>query len=116
MIKLYLDEDVPEAVAMGLELRGYDVLTVREAGRKGQSDIQQLRFSATEGRAIITFNIADFCKIHVEFLRKNIQHSGIILSRQLPVGVIVKALLKLLSERTPKDISNNVVWLSDWIR
>jgi len=58
MIKLYLDEDVPEAVAMGLELRGYDVLTVREAGRKGQSDIQQLRFSAAEGRAIITFNTA----------------------------------------------------------
>ena len=28
MIKRYLDEDVPEAVAMSLRLRGYDVLTV----------------------------------------------------------------------------------------
>jgi hypothetical protein len=29
MIKLYLDEDVPEAVAMSLRLRGYDVITVK---------------------------------------------------------------------------------------
>lgn len=29
MIKLYLDEDVPEAVAKALRLRGYDVVTVK---------------------------------------------------------------------------------------
>lgn len=39
MIKLYLDEDVPEAIAMALRLRGYDVITVSESGRKGFSDI-----------------------------------------------------------------------------
>lgn len=40
MIKLYLDEDVPEAIAIALRLRGYDALTVKEVGRKGSTDIE----------------------------------------------------------------------------
>ena len=48
MIKLYLYEDVPEAVAIALRLRGYDVLTVREAKRKGLSDLDQLKFASVE--------------------------------------------------------------------
>ena len=48
MIKLYLDEDVPEAVAIALKLRGYDVLTVRDALKKGLSDIDQLKSASLE--------------------------------------------------------------------
>jgi len=50
MIKLYLDENVPEAVSTALRLRGYDVLTVRDAGRKGLSDIEQLKYAFSQGR------------------------------------------------------------------
>ena len=71
MIKLYLDEDVPEAIAIALRLRGYNVLK--------QS------------------------------------HNGIILSRQLQVGVIIKALLTLLGNITPEKAKDQVIWLSDWI-
>ena len=35
MTRLFLDEDVPEAVAVSLKLRGYDVVTTRQAGRRG---------------------------------------------------------------------------------
>jgi predicted nuclease of predicted toxin-antitoxin system len=55
MIKLYLDENVPEAVSTALRLRGYDVLTVRDAGRKGLSDVEQLKYAFSQGRVI--FNI-----------------------------------------------------------
>jgi len=41
MIKLYLDENVPEAISVELRLRGYDIKTVRDAGRKGTPDIEQ---------------------------------------------------------------------------
>lgn len=34
-IRLYIDEDVHESVAPALRQHGYDVLTVREAGRRG---------------------------------------------------------------------------------
>ena len=115
MIKLYLDENVPEAIAVELRLRGHDIRTVKDAGRKGISDIDQLKYATSEDRTIFTFNVADFYKIHTEFVKKEINHSGIIFSKQLPIGTVVKALSKLLSFINSKDLQNNTIWLSDWI-
>ena len=112
MIKLYLDEDAPEAIAKALRLRGYDVVTVKEAARKGMTDIDQLNYASSENRVIFSFNVADFCKIHSDFITKGLNHSGIILSKQLPIGVIVKALLRLLPDITLEKARNNIYWLS----
>ncbi|GAK59697.1 hypothetical protein U27_06682 [Candidatus Vecturithrix granuli] len=87
MKKLYLDEDVPEAIAVALRLRGCDVLTVKEAERKGFSDVEQLNYAFSIGRILLTHNIADFCKIHTTFMRNGEPHHGIILSKQLPIGL-----------------------------
>jgi uncharacterized protein with PIN domain len=116
MLKLFLDEDVPEAIATALRLRGYDVMTVKEAGRKGIADVDQLKFASSEKRVLLTFNIADFYKIHSEFIKNNLDHSGIILSKQLPIRIVIRALLKLLSAITPEKIGNNVIWLTDWVK
>ena len=43
-MRLYLDEDVYQGVALGLRRRGFDVLTTVEAGRRGASDQEQLHF------------------------------------------------------------------------
>ena len=115
MIKLYLDEDVPEAVSMALKLRGYDVLTAREAEKKGLTDIAQLEYASSEERILITHNIADFSKIHTEVMKKGRGHNGLVFSKQLPIGLIVKGLLKLLSNLTPKKTRNQALWLSDWL-
>jgi len=115
MTRLFLDEDVPEAVAVSLKLRGYDVVTTRQAGRRGLTDAQQLDFAHSQGRLLFTHNVADFTKLHVEFLRKGREHSGILLARQLPIGFIVTAMLKFLSSSKAKDVRNQVVWLSEWI-
>jgi predicted nuclease of predicted toxin-antitoxin system len=116
MIKLYLDEDVPEAIAHALRLRGYDALTVKEAGRKGDSDIEQLHYAFLEGRVLLSHNVADFCRIHADFITREDEHNGIILSKQLPIGIIVKALLQLLAELRQHALRNNVIWLSDWMK
>ena len=116
MIKLYLDEDVPEAIAHALRLRGHDVLTVKEAGRKGLSDIEQLNYAFSEDRIIVTHNIADFCRIHADFTKTGHEHNGIILSRQLPIGIIVKALSQLLTNLSQETIKNTAIWLSDWMK
>lgn len=116
MIKLYLDENVPVAVSTALRLRGYDVLTVKDVGRKGLSDFEQLKYAFSQNRVIFTFNVADFYRIHTEFIKKGLNHAGIILSRQLPIGIIVKALLKVLSDIKHEKLRNNIVWLSDWIK
>lgn len=115
MIKLYLDENVPEAISVELRLRGYDIKTVRDAGRKGTSDIEQLTYATSENRSLFTFNTSDFCKIHAEMVKKGMNHSGIIVSKQLPVGTIVRALSKLLSSTKSEMVLNNIIWLSDWV-
>lgn len=71
---------------MSLGLRGYDVITVKEAGKKGLKDIEQLKYASSENRVIFIHNIADFYKIHSDFIKKGFDHSGIILSKQLPTG------------------------------
>ena len=116
MIRLYLDEDAPQGVAIGLKLRGYDVRTASEAGRKGLSDMEQVEYAVSQQRVLFSHNIADFIKIHREILKTGNHHPGMILSKQLPVGEIVKALLRLLSHERQKDLVDRVVWLSDWIR
>ncbi len=47
---------------MALKLRGYDVLTTREADKRGLTDIAQLEYASSEERILITHNIADFSK------------------------------------------------------
>jgi hypothetical protein len=116
LIKLYFDEDIPEGVAVGLRLRGYNVKTAREAGRKGLSDREQIEYAASEKRVLFSHNVADFVKMHRDFVKTDRQHRGMILSKQLPVGQIVQALLRLLSHVREEDVINRVMWLSDWIR
>ncbi len=69
MIKLYFDENIPEAIAIALRLRGFDVLTVKEANLKGLTDKEQLIFASSTDRAIFTFNVVDFYELHNEFIK-----------------------------------------------
>jgi predicted nuclease of predicted toxin-antitoxin system len=112
-VKLYFDENVPEAIAAAVRLRGYDVVTARDAARKAASDLDQLRYASLQKRVLFTFNIADFIKLHDEFIATGRHHSGILLSKQLPVGIVVKRLLKFLSRLHVDEIENNVIWLND---
>jgi hypothetical protein len=115
VIKLYLDEDVPEAVALALRLRGFNVLTTREADNKGLTDRQQLGFASSVGRILFSHNIADFARLHLEHIEKGVDHHGIILSRQVPIGMLVKGLSRLLSQASLEVCRNRVLWLSEWL-
>jgi predicted nuclease of predicted toxin-antitoxin system len=112
-LKLYFDENVPEAIAAAIRLRGYDVTTVRDTGRKAASDLDQLSYASLQKRILFTFNVADFVKLHDEFMATGRHHSGILLSKQLPVGIIVNRLLKLLSRLPDVELKNNIIWLND---
>ncbi len=62
MIKLYLDENVPEAVSTALRLRGYDVLTVKDVGRKGLSDPEQLKYAYSQDREYLLLMLLIFIR------------------------------------------------------
>lgn len=113
-VKLYLNEDIHTAVVKPLKYRGFDVVTTDELGKKGQSDIIQLKFAVKQKRAVISFNIKDFVPLHKEYAKAGEEHYGIIVSKQLPIGEFLKRLLNLCSSLSAEDMKNRLEYLSQW--
>jgi predicted nuclease of predicted toxin-antitoxin system len=76
VLKLYADEQFPYPAVQRLIAKGFDVLTVQEAGKANQkiSDPDVLAFAISQGRAVITQNRRDFIALH----RQSQSHAGII--------------------------------------
>lgn len=108
-ISLYLDEDARDnGLFRSLKINGVDVITVREAGRLGYSDLEQLEWAAIEGRVIYTFNRRDFFQLHTEFLMQGRNHAGIVLApqQQYSVGEQMRRLLKLIETKPAEEMQN----------
>jgi hypothetical protein len=110
-IRLYLDEDVHKRVAAALRLRHFNAISVHEVGRWGLGDEEQLTYATTERRCLFTFNTADYLQIHLDWLEREQEHSGIIVSDQLPIGETIRRLLNLLNKVTADEIRNQIFWL-----
>lgn len=113
-IKLYLDEDVPFAFAQALLNRGVDVITTQEVRNDSLSDAEQLDYAAKEKRTIFTHNKKDFIVLHNEYLQNQKEHSGIILSDQLPIGTLLRRFMKLWFSVSDENMKNRVEFLSNW--
>lgn len=114
-IKIYLDEDtINRALIKALRSRAVDVLTAKEANLISKSDEEHLEFAASFNRVLFTFNTRDFVRLHTEYLSTGRFHSGIIVSNQAQVGVIVRRLLKLLDTRSAAEMHNWLEFLSNW--
>lgn len=75
MASFYADEDFDYPVVVELRQLGHDVLTVQEAGQKGQKDPAVLAFANAQGRAVLTYNRRHFIRLH----RQTSSHSGIVI-------------------------------------
>ena len=113
-IKLYLDEDVPFAFAQALLNRGVDVITTKEVRNDSLSDAEQLDYAAKEKRTIFTHNKKDFIVLYNEYLQNKKEHSGIILSDQLPIGTLLRRFMKLWFSVNDENMRNSVEFLSNW--
>jgi predicted nuclease of predicted toxin-antitoxin system len=76
MIALYADEQFPLPVVTRLRDKGYDILTVQEAGNANQAipDDEVLIFATSQNRAVITQNRRDFIWLH----NQGLNHAGIV--------------------------------------
>lgn len=84
-MKFLLDEDVNPAVAQVARGLGMDVISIHNIDRLGLGDEEQLRFSASQNRIIITRNRQDFIRLGLEFFQSGEIHEGIlIVPRSLP--------------------------------
>lgn len=114
-IRLYLDEDAQRtSLVRALRARQVDVLTANEAGRVGISDAAQLAFAVSQNRTVFTFNRGDFARLHAEYLQRGQGHSGIIVSDQLEISVVIRRLLRLLDSRSAEDMRGWLEFLSNW--
>jgi hypothetical protein len=116
-VRLYCDEDtMPHALVSALRNRGLDVVTALEASMTQETDERQLTFAAAQGRAIYSFNVAHFCRLHSHWLAAQMSPAGIILARQrqFPVGEQMRRLVTLVNRLSWEDMQNRLEFLSDW--
>lgn len=66
---LYLDNDVPMALAPLLGMLGVPAVHTRAVGRQSASDDDQLLFATANGWAIVTHNERDYLLVHLAWER-----------------------------------------------
>lgn len=110
-IKLFLDEDVHAALGTILQKRGFDVVHAQVADRKGNSDVEQLKYAAKQQRCLMTFNVKDYVLLHNEYVQRGEEHWGIIVSKQLPIGETLRRVLNVLQRYSQKSMKNLLLFL-----
>ena len=99
-MRLLLDEMIGPRVAQELRNRGLDVVAVAErTDLRALPDEAVLDSARDEGRAVITRNIGDFARLHLQSLAEGRSHAGIVMvtAQAFPqnrgfVGALVTAL------------------------
>ncbi|MDY6785321.1 MAG: DUF5615 family PIN-like protein [Cyanobacteriota bacterium] len=117
-IRLYLDEDASDLnLAAALQSRAVDVWTVADAGMLGRSDEDQLALANQNNRALFSFNIRDFYRLHTLWIQQGLSHSGIILAPQQRYGIgeLIRGILSLMDSKSAAGMQGQVEFLSNWI-
>ncbi len=107
--RLLLDEDMDGDLAKALRARGIDVVRVQELGTSGDADPDQLALAVTLERAIVTFNRGDFTALHCEYMKEGRHHYGIFTCPQVPIGEVLRRLLKALDEHS--DLRDGIFYI-----
>ena len=116
ILRLLIDEDTQDArLVLMLRTEGHDVVTVNEAGLRGQSDSAVLAHAAQDQRAVLTLDCRDFLGLH----EASNAHSGIIaiyqsgeLRKNMTFAEIVAALANLTASGW--DLAEQFVALNAW--
>ncbi|WRH64998.1 MAG: DUF5615 family PIN-like protein [Planktothrix sp. GU0601_MAG3] len=108
---LYTDEDVSVLVATLLRSRGFNVTTSLEQGMLGKSDQDQLIYTAKSDRCLLTHNRVDFEQLHLEYIAKKRNHSGIIIVPQKIPYEIAQRVAILLDTLTADEIFNQLLYV-----
>jgi predicted nuclease of predicted toxin-antitoxin system len=111
-IAFYLDVHVPRAVAIGLRLRGIDVLTAQEDGR-AELDDDLLLERATELGRILVSQDADLLREGGRLLTEGQPFSGVVYAHQLriTIGQMVEDLALIAQATTREEWRDKIEFL-----
>jgi hypothetical protein len=112
--RFFTDEDTYGAIAPALRAAGFDAVSTPEAGRLGESDESQLLWAGINQRVLVTFNVAHFARLHIQWLHAGRSHAGIVVSSQRPIGDALRRLLHLAGTIDATAMRNRLEFLSDW--
>jgi len=117
-IRLYLDEDsIKNSLVVALRNAGVDVITAADANKLSCTDEEQLIWATEDNRVIYSFNVGDFCRLHILYMVEGRNHGGIILSKQrYSVGDQLRGILGLIDAVSAEDMRNQQVFLGNYIR
>ena len=96
-------------LAKALRARGIDAVRIQEVGRIGDDDLNQLELAVRLERTFITFNRGDYTKLHCEYLETDRHHYGIMTCPQVPIGEMLRRLLKTLDEHV--DLRDGIFYI-----
>jgi len=113
-MRFFTDEDVYRAIAEKLREAGYDAVSTPDADRLGEHDESQLKWASHENRTLITFNVADFARLHHEWMDASRHHAGIVVSSQRPIGHVTRRLLNLANTLDADEMQDRLEFLSNW--
>jgi hypothetical protein len=113
-LRFFTDEDMHGPIAPALRNVGIDAVSTPEVNRLGEPDEAQLKWSTSEGRVLVTFNIGDFLALHTSWLGAGVSHSGIVVSAQRPIGDVLRRLLHLAATLDAEAMRDRLEFLSDW--
>jgi len=113
-IRFFTDEDVYGAIAAHLQTAGFDAVSTPDVDRLGALDACQLEWAAQEERILVTFNVAHFAQLHYQWMASSRHHAGVIVSRQRPIGDVIRRLLRLGNMLTAADMQNRLEYLNNW--
>ena len=114
---VYLDEDAQSwALIETLKARGLVVVTTTEAGMSNRTDEEQLRFALTRDLVLVTYNVADFARLHSEWMKTGLEHAGIILIHQQrwSVAELARRIIRLLASVPDQNMRNRLEFISNW--
>jgi predicted nuclease of predicted toxin-antitoxin system len=75
-MRIYLDDDLDSNRLIGLlKNDGHTVVSPREVGTRGATDLNHLQYASQNGLVLLTANASDFVALHSEWIKAKLPHS-----------------------------------------
>jgi hypothetical protein len=97
-----------------LRTAGYDCVSAREVGNAAASDEEQMAFAAKENRTLLTHNIQHFVPLFQRWWYAGLDHSGVLVSQQVPLGELQRRVVRLLNTVDADEMKNNLRNLAEF--
>lgn len=111
-LAFYMDEHVPKPITVGLRIRGADVLTAQEDGRRATDDAALLERAAELRRVMFSFD-ADMLRHTTALEQQDVAFAGLVFAHptRISVGQCIRDLEIIAKTGDPEDLANQILYL-----